>query len=48
MLVVVMVETPTGVANAYEIASVPGIDVVIIGNYDLSVFSGFAQSDPRY
>src|SRR5580698_6813361 len=32
MLVVIMIETPTGVANAYDIASVPGIDVVIIGN----------------
>ncbi len=48
MLVVVMIESPTGVANAYEIASVPGIDVVIIGNNDLSSFSGFAQDDPRY
>jgi len=48
MLVVVMIETPTGVANAYDIASVPGIDVVIIGNNDLRVFSGFAQNDDRY
>jgi 4-hydroxy-2-oxoheptanedioate aldolase len=28
MLVVLMLETPTGVANAYEIARVPGVDVV--------------------
>jgi 4-hydroxy-2-oxoheptanedioate aldolase len=48
MLVVIMIETPTGVANAYDIASVPGVDVVIIGNNDLSVFSGFPQTDPRY
>ena len=48
MLVVVMIETPTGVANAYDIASVPGVDVVIIGNNDLSSFSGFAQTDDRY
>jgi len=48
MLLVIMIETPTGVANAYDIASVPGVDVVIIGNHDLSVFSGFPQSDPRY
>jgi len=48
MLVVVMIETPTGVANAYDIASVPGVDVVIIGNADLSVFSGFPQTDDRY
>jgi 4-hydroxy-2-oxoheptanedioate aldolase len=48
MLVVVMIETPTGVANAYDIASVPGVDVVIVGNSDLSQFSGFAQTDERY
>lgn len=48
MLVVVMIESPTGVANAYDIASVAGIDVVIIGNNDLSVFSGLAQDDDRY
>ncbi|MSV29145.1 MAG: hypothetical protein EXQ52_10445 [Bryobacterales bacterium] len=48
MLVVVMIESPTGVANAFEIASVAGVDVVILGNNDLSVFSGFAQDDDRY
>jgi 2-keto-3-deoxy-L-rhamnonate aldolase RhmA len=48
MLVVVMIETPTGVANAYDIASVPGVDVVIIGNNDLAYFSGYAQTDERY
>ena len=48
MLVVIMIETPTGVANAFDIASVPGVDVVIIGNNDLSSFSGYAQTDPHY
>jgi len=48
MLVTVMIESPTGVANAYDIARVQGIDVVIIGNNDLSSFSGFPQNDPRY
>ncbi len=48
MLVAVMIETPTGVANAFDIASVPGIDVVLMGNNDLRVFSGFAQTDDRY
>lgn len=48
MLVVVMIETPTGVANAFDIASVPGIDVVIQGNNDLSSFSGFPQGSPDY
>src|SRR5262245_302484 len=48
MLVVVMIESPTGVANAHEIARVDGIDVVIIGNNDMSSFSGFPQNDDRY
>lgn len=48
MLVVIMIETPTGVANAYDIARVPGVDVVIIGNADLSSFTGWQQNDPRY
>ena len=48
MLVVIMIETPTGVANAYDIASVPGVDVVIIGNNDLSSFSGYKQGSPEY
>jgi 4-hydroxy-2-oxoheptanedioate aldolase len=48
MLVVVMIETPTGVANAYDIARVPGIDVVIIGNNDLASFTGWQQNDERY
>jgi len=48
MIVAIMIETPTGVANAFDIASVPGVDVVLIGNNDLSSFSGFSQSDDRY
>jgi 2-keto-3-deoxy-L-rhamnonate aldolase RhmA len=48
MLVVIMIETPTGVANAFDIASVPGVDVVMIGNGDLSSFSGYAPTDDRY
>ena len=43
-----MIESPTGVANAYDIASVPGIDVVIIGNNDLSSFSGYSLDDEKY
>lgn len=48
LLVVVMIETPAGVANAYDIAMTPGIDVVILGNNDLSSFSGLPQKDPEY
>src|SRR6188768_3213014 len=48
MLVTVMIETLEGVANAEEIAATHGVDVVLIGNNDLSSFSGWAQNDPRY
>jgi 2-keto-3-deoxy-L-rhamnonate aldolase RhmA len=48
VLSVVMIETPEGVDNAYEIASTPGLDVVILGNSDLTSFSGFPQDDDRY
>lgn len=34
-LTVVMLETPTAIANADEIASVPGVDVLLIGTNDL-------------
>ena len=36
MLVTVMIETLEGVANAEEIAATAGVDVVILGNNDLS------------
>jgi 2-keto-3-deoxy-L-rhamnonate aldolase RhmA len=48
MLVTVMIETLEGVANADEIAATAGVDVIIIGNNDLSSFSGWSQNDPRY
>ncbi len=48
MLVTVMIETLEGVANAEEIAATHGVDVIILGNNDLSQFSGWNQNDPRY
>jgi 2-keto-3-deoxy-L-rhamnonate aldolase RhmA len=48
MLVTVMIETLEGVANAEEIAATHGVDVILIGNNDLSSFSGWNQNDPRY
>jgi 4-hydroxy-2-oxoheptanedioate aldolase len=39
-LTVVMLETPTAIANAEEIASVPGIDVLLIGTNDLCAEMG--------
>ena len=34
-LIVVMLETPRGIANADEIAAVPGVDILLIGSNDL-------------
>jgi 2-keto-3-deoxy-L-rhamnonate aldolase RhmA len=48
VLVTVMIETLEGVANAEEIAATHGVDVVMIGNNDLTSFSGWPQNDPRY
>ncbi len=48
MLVTVMIETLEGVANAEEIAATHGVDVLLVGNNDLSSFSGWSQNDPRY
>jgi len=39
-LTVVMLETPTAIANADEIAAVPGIDVLLIGTNDLTAEMG--------
>jgi 2-keto-3-deoxy-L-rhamnonate aldolase RhmA len=48
-LVVVMIESPQGVANAEEIASVPGIDALLIGTNDLCFELGIPGqfNDPR-
>ena len=45
---VAMIETPVGVANAHEIARVPGVDVVMGANTDLTNFSGYPANDPEY
>lgn len=48
MMVVIMIETPTGVDNAEKIASVPGIDVIFAASTDLGNFSGLKQGDAGY
>jgi 2-keto-3-deoxy-L-rhamnonate aldolase RhmA len=48
MMVVIMIETPIGVANAEKIAAVPGIDVIFAASGDLGNFSGHAQGQPEY
>src|SRR5207237_4774455 len=48
-LVVVMIESPQGVANCEEIAAVPGIDALLIGTNDLCFEIGIPGqfNDPR-
>jgi 2-keto-3-deoxy-L-rhamnonate aldolase RhmA len=48
-LTVVMLETPTAIANAEAIAAVPGIDVLLIGTNDLCAEMGIHGQfgDPR-
>jgi hypothetical protein len=36
------------VTNAEEIAATYRVDVLLVGNNDLSSFSAWAQNDPRY
>jgi 4-hydroxy-2-oxoheptanedioate aldolase len=48
ILVIAMIETPEGVKKALDIARVPGVDVIMGANTDLTNFSGFPPSDPRY
>jgi 2-keto-3-deoxy-L-rhamnonate aldolase RhmA len=48
MVVVIMIETPIGVANAEKIASVPGIDVIFAASTDLGNFSGHRQGEREY
>ena len=48
MMVVIMIETPEGVANAQKIAAVPGIDVIFAASTDLGNFSGHKQGEPAY
>lgn len=48
IMVVIMIETPLGVANAKEIAAVPGVDVIFAASTDLGNFSGYKPGEPKY
>lgn len=49
LVVAVMIETATAVANAAEIAAVPGIDMLFIGPFDLAMSLGtFPDFGPRH
>jgi 2-keto-3-deoxy-L-rhamnonate aldolase RhmA len=39
-LVIIMLETPEGIENAYNIAAVPGVDMLLIGSNDLCTEMG--------
>ena len=48
IMLVIMIETPAGVANAGKIAAVPGVDVVFAASGDIGSFTGWERDDPRY
>ncbi len=48
IVIIAMIETLEGVENAYEIASVPGIDAVFAASGDLGNFSGYSEGNEAY
>jgi 2-keto-3-deoxy-L-rhamnonate aldolase RhmA len=48
VVLIEMVETVGGAAQAKEIASIPGVDAVFAASGDLGNFSGYKQGDPDY
>lgn len=49
ILIAVMIETAEAVANAAEIAAIPGIDILFIGPFDLSMSLGtFPDFGPKH
>jgi len=48
VMIVAMIENPTGVTIATEIANTPGVDVVFAASSDLGSFSGYRQGDAQY
>ncbi len=48
MLVVAQIETPVAVENAYQIARIPGIDVLWASNGDLQNFSGLSTDSREW
>jgi 2-keto-3-deoxy-L-rhamnonate aldolase RhmA len=48
LLIIAMIESPVGAANADSIASLPGVDVVFAASGDLGSFSGHRQGEPEY
>jgi 2-keto-3-deoxy-L-rhamnonate aldolase RhmA len=48
IMMVAMIEAPTGVSIVDQIAAVEGVDVIMVASTDLGSFSGLQQGDERY
>jgi 2-keto-3-deoxy-L-rhamnonate aldolase RhmA len=48
VVLIEMIETVGGAAQAREIASIPGVDALFAASTDLGNFSGYKQGDPDY
>lgn len=48
VVLIEMIETLGGAAQAREIAAIPGVDAVFAASGDLGNFSGYKQGDPDY
>jgi 2-keto-3-deoxy-L-rhamnonate aldolase RhmA len=48
VVLIEMIETVGGAAQAREIASIPGVDAVFAASGDLGNFSGYKQGEPDY
>jgi 2-keto-3-deoxy-L-rhamnonate aldolase RhmA len=48
IMIIAMIESPTGVELASQMAEIPGVDVIFTASTDLGSFSGLKQGDPGY
>jgi 2-keto-3-deoxy-L-rhamnonate aldolase RhmA len=48
IMVVAMIEQPTGVEIVEEVANLDGVDVVFVASSDLGSFTGLPQGNPEY
>ena len=48
IMMIAMIEAPTGVSIVDQIAAVEGVDVIMVASTDLGSFSGLRQGDERY
>jgi 2-keto-3-deoxy-L-rhamnonate aldolase RhmA len=48
IMIVAMIEQPSGVEIIEQVANTPGVDIVFIASSDLGSFTGKRQGDPEY